>query len=166
MMLVLPVRAAILAQDPDQPIAHPRTMAGVLSESLAGEGFLMALSGSFSLVALLLAALGVYGVMAYGVTRRTQEIGVRLALGAQPAEVMALVLRQGMVTVGIGLAFGLAGTLILARLLRSLLFEISPTDPVTIAAVIFILAGVAVLACSLPACRAARIDPMVALRYE
>ena len=163
---VAQVRRAIFDVDPDQPIARPRTMAAVLSGSISGEGFLMALTGGFSLVAVVLAAIGVYGVMAYAVDRRTQEIGVRLALGAQQEDVLALILRQGIVTVALGLALGLAGTWVVGRLIRGLLFEVSPMDPLTILAVVLILACAAVLACTVPARRAARIDPMQALRCE
>ena len=126
----------------------------------------MFLTGSFGLVALLLASIGVYGVMAYVVTLRTQETGVRLVLGARPVDVLALVLRQGMTTAAVGLAFGLGGALGLTRFLRSLLFKVSPTDPVTIAAVMLLLAGAAALACYLPARRAAKLDPLAALRNE
>jgi predicted permease len=164
--LVLPVRKSILAQDPDQPIARPRTMTGVLSESLSGAGSLTVLSGGFSLLALLLAALGVYSVMAYGVTRRTREIGVRLAMGARRTDVIALVLRQGMTIVAIGLVLGLAGALVVTRFLASLLYEVKPHDPVTLLAVAALLASIAVVACYLAARRAARIDPMAALRCE
>ena len=161
-----PVRTTILAVDPDQPVANLRTMTGVVSESISGESFLMFLTGSFGLVALLLASIGVYGVMAYVVTLRTQETGVRLVLGARPVDVLALVLRQGMTTAAVGLAFGLGGALGLTRFLRSLLFKVSPTDPVTIAAVMLLLAGAAALACYLPARRAAKLDPLAALRNE
>jgi len=126
----------------------------------------MFLTGSFGLVALLLASIGVYGVMAYVVTLRTQETGVRLVLGARPVDVLALVLRQGMTTAAVGLAFGLGGALGLTRFLRSLLFKVSPTDPVTIAAVMLLLAGAAALACYLPARRAAKLDPLAVLRNE
>jgi predicted permease len=161
-----PVRKAVFDVDPDQPIARPRTMAAVLSGSISGEGFLMALTGGFSLVAVALAAIGVYGVMAYAVDRRTQEIGVRLALGAQQKDILSLILRQGIVTAAVGLALGLAGTWVLGRLLKGLLFEIGPMDPVTIMTVVVILALVAALACVVPARRAAKIDPMEALRCE
>lgn len=164
--LATPVRKAILEVDPSQPVAGIKTLSGILSESVSGESFLMILSGSFAIVALLLAAIGVYGVMAYAVTRRNQEIAVRLALGAQRADVLALILRQGMATVAVGLVIGLGGTLILARLLRSLLFEISPTDPATIVAVMLLLAGAAVLACYFPAHRAGKVNPIKALKCE
>jgi len=165
-MLAEPVRKSILAVDPDQPVANVRTMTGVVSESVSGESFLMFLTGSFGLVALSLATVGVYGVMAYAVTLRTQETAVRLALGARPVDVLALVLRRGMTTVAIGLAFGLGGTLALTRFLQSLLVKVSPTDAVTISAVMLVLASAAALACYLPARRAARTDPIEALRCE
>jgi predicted permease len=164
--LVESARKAVLAVDPDQPIANVRTMTGVLSESISTARFMTILSGGFALWALLLAAIGLYGVMAHAVTRRTQEIGVRLAMGARRTDVLTLVLIQGMSTVAIGLALGLGGTLLLTRVLRSLLFEISPTDPSTIAGVMLVLAGAAALASYLPARRASCVDPVEALRCE
>jgi predicted permease len=161
-----PVRKTILTADPDQPVTNVRTMTGVVSASISGPRFLMFLTGSFALVALLLATLGVYGVMAYAVTLRTQETGVRLALGARPVDVLALVLRQGMTTVAVGLICGLAGALALTRFLRGILFGVSPTDPLAIAGVALVLAVAAALACYLPARRAARTDPIEALRCE
>ncbi|MEK7678516.1 MAG: ABC transporter permease [Verrucomicrobiota bacterium] len=164
--LAASVRKAILAVDPDQPVASIRTMADVLSESVAGERSLMVLNGSFAAVALLLAALGLYGIIAYAVGRRTREIGIRMALGARRREVLGMIVGEGMRLVGLGLITGLAAALALTRLLTSLLYEVKSTDPLTFAVVVLVLAGVALVACWLPARRASKVDPMEALRYE
>ena len=122
--------------------------------------------GSFGVLALVLAAIGIYGVMSYVVAGRTREIGLRMALGAQLRHVRQLILRQGMMLAGIGLILGLAVVFVLARFLTSMLYGVSPSDPVTFVGISFLLAMVALLACYLPARRAARIDPMIALREE
>ncbi len=122
--------------------------------------------GVFAGAALLLAIAGLYGVMAYAVSQRTGEFGVRTALGASPGNILRLVLGQGIVTALIGVAVGLAGALVLTRTLQSLLFGLSATDPLTFAVVALMLVVVAMLACYIPARRAAKVDPMVALRYE
>ena len=116
--------------------------------------------------ALLLAMAGVFGVLAYSVAQRTQEIGVRVALGATPGGILKMVLGQGMITVAIGLAIGLAGSLLLTRTMRSMLFEVSPNDPVTIIGIALLLMLIAMVASYIPARRATRVDPMIALRYE
>ena len=124
------------------------------------------LLGAFAGTALLLAVAGLYGVMAYSVARRTGELGTRIALGATPGNVLRLVLRQGLVTALIGVAIGMGGAIVLTRTLRSFLFGLSPTDPGTFAAVAVLLILVALLACYFPARRAAKVDPIEALRYE
>ena len=151
--------------DPDVPPRF-RTFSQVYSESLGSRRFNLFLIGFFAAVALLLATGGVFGVMAYSVSRRTREIGVRVALGARSRDVVGMVLTQGLRTVLIGIVIGLAGSLAVTRVIQSLLFGISATDPLTFFGMILILISAAVLACYVPARRAARVDPMVALRYE
>jgi predicted permease len=150
---------------PDVP-PRLRLMEDVVSESLADRRFNAVLLGAFGAAALLLAVLGIYGVMAYGVTERTREIGLRMALGARPGDVLGLVVGQGSQLVAAGLAIGLALAFALARLLSSLLFQVGAADPVTYIALVLALGGIAVLACYLPARQASRVDPMVSLRYE
>jgi len=122
--------------------------------------------GVFAVAALLLAVAGVFGVLAYAVAQRTQEIGVRIALGATGGQILKMVLGQGLVTVALGIAVGLAGSLFLTRTMRSMLFEVSPNDPLTIVGITLLLVLIAMLASYIPARRATRVDPMIALRYE
>ena len=160
------VQREILAVDGQLPVSQIRTMEQVLSESTARQNFNMLLLSIFAGLALLLAAIGIYGLMSYTVEQRTQEIGIRLALGAGRGDMLKLVLRQGMLLAGIGVVIGLAAAFGLTRLLASLLFGVKATDPLTYAAVAVVLISVALFATYVPARRATRIDPLVALRYE
>ena len=164
--LMTPLRRALAEVDPALPLYNLGTMQGRLMDSLAQSRFSTMLLTVFGAIALILAAIGVYGVISYGVTQRTQEIGIRMALGARHADVLGLVVRHGVVLAGIGLAVGLTGALVLSSLLSSLLFLVSPTDPPTFATGMVVLTAVALLAAAIPARRAARTDPMVALRNE
>jgi predicted permease len=151
--------------DPEIP-ARFRTFSQVYSASLGSRRFNVILIGFFGITALLLAMAGVFGVMAYSVSRRTREIGVRVALGAGSGEVLRMILRQGLRTIFIGVAIGIAGSLALTRTVESLLFGVTATDPLTFGGVTLLLVGAALLACFIPARRATKVDPMVALRYE
>jgi putative ABC transport system permease protein len=157
------LRREVQALDKDQPIYNVRTMDDVVANSLGTRRVSMQLFAVFAIAALLLAALGIYGVMAYSVTQRTQEIGIRMALGAQKSDVLALVIRQGMTLSVIGVVVGLAGAFVLTRLLANLLFGVAATDPLTFVAIPLLLLFVALVACYLPARRAARLDPTIAL---
>ncbi len=160
------VKREILAVDRQQPVANIRTMEQVFSESIARQSFNMLLLGVFAGLALLLAAVGIYGVMAYSVSQRTHEIGIRIALGAGRGEVARMVVGQGMVLALSGVLIGLAAAFGLTRLLASLLFGVRPTEPSTFVGVSVLLAAVALVASYIPARRAMKVDPMVALRYE
>jgi putative ABC transport system permease protein len=166
MALAATVRKTVWEVDKDQPVSNIRTMNEVLSESIARQRFSMLLLGTFAAVALLLAAVGIYGVMSYSVTQRRNEIGIRMALGAQKRDVLKLTVGHGLKLVMIGVAFGLAGAFMLTRLMSSLLFGVRATDPATFVAISVILVGVALLASYIPARRATKVDPLVALRYE
>jgi putative ABC transport system permease protein len=164
--LIEPMRAAIAALDPALAVAEVTTMAQVMADASAPQRFSTVLLGAFASGALLLAAVGLYGMLAFGVARRTREIGVRLALGATRREVLGLVVRQGMTLTLAGLGLGIAGAVGATRLMQGLLYQTEPLDLVTFASVPGILAVVALLACYLPARRAARVEPMAALRAE
>ncbi|HEY4563463.1 MAG TPA: ABC transporter permease, partial [Thermoanaerobaculia bacterium] len=159
-------RREILAIDKDQPVSDVRTMESWLSESLARTRFGTLLLGAFAGLALTLAAAGLYGVMSYSVVQRQNEIGVRMALGARAKDVLRLVIRQGLTLALAGVALGLLGALALTRLLASLLYEVSATDPLTFAALALLLMAVSAIACYIPARRAARVDPLIAMRYD
>jgi len=161
-----PVREAIRSTDADLPVFRICTMREILEMSVSQRQFLMLLTSTFAVCALVLAALGIYGVVSYSATRRTREMGIRMAFGARPFDIYHIVLRRGMTPVVLGLLAGVGGACALGRLLRSLLYEISPGDPLTLAAVVTTMSLVAVAAGYLPARRAARIDPMAALRCE
>lgn len=163
---ILAAARGILSQlDPTVPFRF-NTFTQIYSDSLNGRRFNLFLVGIFALAALLLAMAGVFGVLAYSVAQRTREIGVRIALGATTGDILKMVLAQGLITTVIGIAIGVVGALLLARTMRSLLFEVSPADPVSIVGVSLLLMLVAMLASYIPARRAIRVDPMVALRFE
>lgn len=160
------VRQAVWRVDPDQPMWKIRTVEFLVTRSVADRKFLMALMGIFASLALLLTMVGLYGVISYLVNQRTQEIGIRMALGAQMNQILRMVLRQGMVFVLLGVALGLAASWLSTRLMEKLLFQVSATDSVTFAGIAVLLISVALLACYFPARRATKVDPMVALRNE
>jgi putative ABC transport system permease protein len=164
--LATSVRNAVWAVDKDQPVSDIRTMEGIVSESVARQRFSMLLLGIFASLALILAAVGIYGVMSYSIAQRTREIGIRMALGAQRSDVLKLAVGQGLRLVLIGVAIGLGAAFILTRVMASLLFGVSATDPTTFATISLVLISVALLASYIPALRATRVDPMVALRYQ
>ncbi len=160
------MRDAVRGIDPGLALFHPLTLRQVIAGSMAGTTYQTALLVIFAVLALVLAAVGIYGVMAYGVSQRTHEIGVRMAIGASPGSVMRMILGEGVRLVLLGIAIGLAGAFALTRLLSSLLYGVSAADPLTFVGVSVVLAGVALAACAVPARRATRISPMLALREE
>jgi predicted permease len=164
--MVPAARAAVAGPTRDQPVYAVRTMEQIISGSLAERRFTMLLLIIFAATALLLAAVGIYGVMSYTVTRRTRELGIRTTLGASRGEIVGLVLRQGMRLAAIGMAAGLVAALALTRLMAGLLYGVRPADPVTLVAVTLLLGGIAFLACYIPARRATAVDPVVALRCD
>jgi predicted permease len=166
MSLVAAARREINAVDLDQPISNIRTMEDLLDEEIGQRRMGMMVLGAFAALALSLASVGIYGVLSYFVVQHTQEIGVRLALGAQQRSIFALVMRKGLTLASAGVAVGLFGAFAMTRLMSSLLYEVSAADPVTFVAVAALLSAVAMLACYVPARRAMRVDPIVALRRE
>jgi predicted permease len=160
------VRAAVAAEDRDLPLIDVRTMEQQVASTIGQERIFARLTSGFGLLALGLAAIGVYGVLSYNVSRRTSEIGIRLALGAQAGAVRWMVLRESLLLLGIGLAVGLPVTLGLTRVIQAQLFGLSGTDPLTIAGAVLVVGAMTLVAAWLPARRASRVDPMVALRCE
>jgi putative ABC transport system permease protein len=160
------IRQAVHSIDKDLPVTDVKSFPEVLGESISSEQFRTFLLGSFSVLALVLAAIGIFGVISYSVSQRRQEIGIRIALGADRRDVLRLILGQGAKLALLGLGIGAAFALLLTRLMTSLLYSTSATDPLTFSAVAIVLLGVALAACYIPASRATRVDPMIALRYQ
>jgi putative ABC transport system permease protein len=163
---IAPVRALLRKMDSRVPLSGPRTMEAVMANSTVSQQAQAIYLTAFSLLALSLAAVGIYGLLAYIVTQRRCDIGIRMALGAEPGRILAMVIRSGMKLVGIGLGIGIAAAFAVTHLLRDLLFGVAPTDSTTFAGVIALLGIVAAIACSIPGCRAAKVDPIEALHYE
>jgi putative ABC transport system permease protein len=159
-------REIIRKLDPDQPIGEVNTMAGWLARSVTRSRFNTTLLMVFAVVALVMAAVGIYGVMSYSVVQRTHEIGVRMALGAQNSDVVRLVARQGIILGFVGVVLGVAASFALTRLLRTLLFEVGVTDPSVFVLVAGGLFSITLIACCIPALRATKVNPLIALRYE
>jgi putative ABC transport system permease protein len=166
MNLVAALRDRVSAVDKNETLSAARSMDDVLGASVSQPRFSSQLLGMFAALALILAAIGLYGLMAYSITQRKNEIGIRMALGARREDILRLILRQGLRLTLIGMGLGLVASLFLTRVLSSMLFTVGPTDPQTFMLVALLLAGVALAACFIPARRAAMVDPMVALRYE
>jgi putative ABC transport system permease protein len=160
------VRAMVQSVNPELPVYGAQTLDDAVSASLEQRRFTMEIVAAFAITALLLAALGIYGVISYLVSERTQEIGIRLALGARRGTILQMVLRQGLGLAMAGAALGLVGSVIVSHLMAGLLYGVMPTDPLTFVGVTLVLTGVALAACYIPARRAMRVDPMIALRYE
>jgi putative ABC transport system permease protein len=166
MNLVTAFRAQVQTIDSDQPVDKIGTMRSIMAASTAPRRFYAQLLSIFASLALVLALLGIYGVVSYSLAQRTREIGIRMALGAKERDVLRLVLAEGLRMIFVGGLLGLAAAFAATRVLRNLLFEVTPTDPGTFIALLFLLAGVALFASYIPARRATKVDPLVALRYE
>ncbi|HKO61901.1 MAG TPA: ABC transporter permease [Pyrinomonadaceae bacterium] len=164
--LISSLREQVKSVDPDQPIYNIRTMHEIRAESVASERLNLTLLTIFAGIALVLAVVGIYGVMSYTVTQRTHEIGIRMAIGAQPRDVFKMVIGQGMTLALIGVGLGLIGAFALTRLMASMLFDVAPTDPATFAIIAVLLTAVALVACFIPGRRATKVDPVISLRYE
>jgi len=164
--LAAAIRSEVQSIDKDQPVDKITTMRSVVNSSIRPRRFYMQLLGSFAGMAFILASIGIYGLVSYSVAQRTREIGIRMALGAKRSDVLRLVVTEGFGLTVVGLILGLAGAFASTRVLRNLLFEVGPTDPFTFIAVSLSLLAVALLACYIPARRATKVDPLVALRYE
>jgi putative ABC transport system permease protein len=164
--LTAAIRNQVTSIDRHQPLTSVKTMAEVIGATTAPRRFNVALLSAFAAVALLLATLGIYSVISYSITLRTQEIGIRMALGARRPAILLMVLRAGMALTLIGIAIGLAGAFVLTRWMSSMLFGVSASDPLTYGAVLLVSLAAALLACAIPARRATSVDPLVALRYE
>jgi putative ABC transport system permease protein len=160
------LRGAVKAVDPQMPVANIRQMSEVMANSISSRRFIMMVMGVFAGLALVLTAIGIYGVLSYQVSQRTHEIGIRIALGARPRDVIKLVVRQGLALAVIGVAIGAVGAYALTGLMSSLLYEVSHRDATTFITISALLVGAALLASYIPARRATRVDPMIALRYE
>jgi ABC-type antimicrobial peptide transport system permease subunit len=160
------IRKEIWNVDKCQTFAKVVPMEELVSDSIGDRRFNLALLGSFAISALILASIGIYGLLSFTISQRNKEIGIRLALGARTNDILRMVLREGMVFVLIGISLGIAGSLLLTRFLEDLLFHVSTTDPIVFAVVSFVLSFVALCACYIPAKGASKVDPMVALRYQ
>ena len=164
--LAAPVKASVMRIDPANPVSRIQSMERVVTDSTGARRFPMLLLSLFSVVALVLAAVGVYGVVSYVVSQRTREIGIRMALGARAAQVTGMVMRRSLVPITAGMALGVLGALTASRLLTSLLYEVKPGDPLVLSGIVALLGGSAAIACFVPARRAASVDPLVVLKEE
>ena len=164
--LIEPVRKTLLDLDPELPFAAPGTLLDRIDRTLQGDRIPLVLMSAYSILALILAAVGLYGVLAFVVNQRRREIGIRIALGCSPEGVFALFLRQGLAALGVGLALGFAGTLLLAPVARSQFYQVTTSDPLVMTGVAVVLAFVTVIASLRPSWKAAQVDPITTLNYE